>query len=122
MNFCFSCSKNELAEILLWRGWPLRTRLPYIKLFEDSACPKCLSEKMINDASHFVWLNIHEPYNTGLPDYWKIQIESDGITQKWGTPYLRNILCGCGASAVLSDHLGEKAVSCPKCKQIKILD
>lgn len=48
------------------------------------------------------WLNVHGPYNTGLPDYWLLVISDN--KSKWGLPYYAETMCPrCKQRAVVSE-------------------
>jgi hypothetical protein len=104
IRFCRSCSISSLKR---WKGWPIRDPLPLLPLIENGKCKICGGT---NDllSMNIIWLNIHGPYNTGLPDYWILKI-NEGKTfkkkfiSKWGLPYYKFETCKrCGGLLLVS--------------------
>ena len=94
IRFCHSCAIEVLNQ---WRGWPIKNKIPIPPIMEGIVCPVC------NGAANLIstcvaWLNIHGPYNTGLPDYWVLSIgeEKEFVKEfpsKWGLPYFALSKC-----------------------------
>jgi hypothetical protein len=67
------------------------------------------------------WLNVHGRYNTGLPDYWVLEIVERSkftpeFTSKWGLPYFELLTCRrCGEPAFSSLHGVVILHQCPTC-------
>jgi len=59
---------------------------------EDDNCRTCGSENRLSNRKIF-WFNVHEKYNTGLPNYWLLKIDADPWYGKWGRPYTGKMLC-----------------------------
>jgi hypothetical protein len=70
------CRKCALSAFNKWKGWPIRDPVPILPIMEQGKCPICGSvDEVIS--SNIAWLNIHGPYNTGLPDYWILKVTPD---------------------------------------------
>lgn len=79
--FCYECAEHKLSE---WKGWPHRSApIPYLHPLEDDNCWTCGSENRLSNRKIF-WFNVHEKYNTGLPNYWLLKIDADPWYGKWG--------------------------------------
>ncbi len=116
MEYCKSCATLLLRE---WKGWPLRNPIPMLPQRGDGGCDVCGSLEPGIPSKDIQWLNYHEPYNTGLPDYWLLVYEQK---TKWGRPYYSEIECRrCHGRAVLSEHGDARResyrykINCPKC-------
>ena len=105
IRFCRSCT---LSAIEKWKGWPIRDAVPVLPILKDSKCPMCGgSDEIIS--TRISWLNIHGPYNTGLPDYWVLKVSDTkwgfekNFPSKWGLPYYELIKCPkCGGNLLTS--------------------
>lgn len=98
IQYCESCTKKILRK---WKGWPHKDAVPLLPKLVDGICPKC-GEKSILENEKITWFNYHGEYNSGLPDFWLLQI--DGITKKWGHPYFCECKCNtCGETAIVSE-------------------
>ena len=98
-TFCRTCA---LAAFKLWKGWPSRDArswpkqqqkiayLPDLPICEpNGACPKCGNRQTLK-AAHVFYKNIHEEFNTGLPDYFVLTIIEDdqsNFLKRFGKPY-----------------------------------
>lgn len=93
-HICRKCAESAFA---IWKGWcsygterwsesqKRATAIPDVPAIHESECPRCgSSEKLL--ASDVRYLNIHGPYNTGLPDYF-ILVIAPNTSEKWGKPY-----------------------------------
>lgn len=127
-TYCRPCSQTILSK---WKGWPHRDVVPLLPLvtvrqsnasatnndYDD--CPVCGGTNDTVFNSMIKWLNVHGPYNTGLPDYWLLVISDN--KSKWGLPYYAETMCPrCKQRAVVSemrypndDH--EIAYNCANC-------
>ena len=107
IRFCARCAAAPLAE---WKGWPLRDTLPIPPVLEAGTCPICHGQEELCSTS-VAWLNIHGPYNTGLPDYWILSVGKAtefvrDFPSKWGLPYFELFQCPrCGERALSSLHV-----------------
>ena len=106
-NVCRNCANGAF---LLWKGWcsrdardwnvteQQRAYVPFLDLIEvGGVCPQCQSSDLVpTDSIYFV--NFHGPGNTGLPDYFTLEIK-EGIDEnrkqflrKFGRPYFESPL------------------------------
>jgi hypothetical protein len=77
-----------------WRGKDReKLRLPDLPRLRDGRCPECGStEALVPDRIYY--RNYHGPFNTGLPDYFVLEIVETADSQryachrKWGNPYI----------------------------------
>lgn len=114
MAFCAACS-NPILET--WKGWPHVNAIPFLTPVNGPTCRSCSSTRLLNPED-IRWVNVHGAGNTGLPDYWLLQVYLDDLCRSWGRPYLDQVKCSCGADAVVSEfgHAGfEYAINCGKC-------
>lgn len=104
---CRHCAKGAF---LLWKGWCTRDArewsrktqerafIPVLDLIRvGSSCPQCQSSDLVNtDSIYFV--NFHGDGNTGLPDYFTLEILEDidenrkQFLRKFGRPYCESPL------------------------------
>lgn len=98
--YCLECAEKKLSQ---WKGWPHRSPpVPYLHPLEDDNCRTCGSENRLSNRKIF-WFNVHEKYNTGLPNYWILKIDADPWYGKWGRPYIGKMLCSkCKNPATIS--------------------
>ncbi len=90
---CKACAQWAFAR---WRGWcstgtenwSEKPDLPDVPILEGSGCPRCGGTEGL-PTSNVYYRNVHGPYNTGLPDYFQLIIDSSGTIGlgKWGKPY-----------------------------------
>ena len=90
---CYPCGR---ARIDGWRGWPRKNPVPEIPSLLDNRCPVCGGSAPL-DPSTVMFVNIHGPYSTGLPDYFELRIFEPGddgfaFYPKWGLPYVEGSL------------------------------
>ena len=96
-DFCGECARASLAS---WQGWPDRNPIPTLPKIIAGACESCGGTSSL-PSSRIRWFNYHGEYNTGLPDYWLLEI--DGERVKWGFPYFAEAACAkCGEPATVS--------------------
>jgi hypothetical protein len=113
ITFCDGCSRRVLSA---WRGWPLRDEIPMLPALIDGGCAACGGNEPLL-STEIGWINIHEEGNTGLPNYWVLDVVplsflfrgENGLPNKWGLPYWRHVRCRrCGNQAIES-LLGRKS-------------
>jgi hypothetical protein len=118
-QYCEGCAKKILSE---WKGWPHKQVVPTLPEMLEGTCPVCGRLNSLA-AERITWFNYHGEYNTGLPDYWLLEI--DGERKKWGHPYHGECACSqCGTSAVLSEMRfpngkQEFKCNCSKCGVVR---
>jgi len=116
LNFCAICAPRLIES---WQGWPNRNAIPRLPKLVDGACQSCGSQAPPIESTRIVWFNYHSDNNTGLPDYWLLQV--DGERLKWGLPYFAESACAkCGATAPVSqmqypNGTSEFKVNCASC-------
>lgn len=95
--YCRSCSIEVLKA---WKGWPQKDRLPSLPILGSDGCRKCGDRNAQALPGHEItWVNYHGPSNTGLPDYWLLEVGSS----RWGLPYRAEGNCPqCGRLTVVS--------------------
>lgn len=98
--YCHECAEQKLSQ---WRGWPHRSPpIPYLHPLGEGNCEACGSDEKLSNTRIF-WRNVHEEHNTGLPNYWLLEIDADHFYSKWGQPYLDKMLCRkCKSPATIS--------------------
>jgi ribosomal protein S27AE len=120
ITYCLPCSKVILET---WKGWPHRKAVPMLPNLDGNECEKCGSSQSLS-GHKITWLNCHHEFNTGLPDYWLLEIEGKAV--KWGRPYLGQEECTrCGTIAVVSEmnkssNRRELKINCAKCGLVKM--
>jgi hypothetical protein len=73
------------------------------------------------DSARINWHNYHRQYNTGLPDFWLLQLDDDSLKRHWGLPYYTEARCPkCRARAIVSEMKfpngdRELKVNCQRC-------
>lgn len=98
MDYCKDCS---IDIINLWKGWPHKNAIPLLPRIIGESCGVCNNNNKLNN-EEIVWHNHHGEYNTGLPDYWLILIESS--KNKWGLPYFSEGTCPrCNSRTIISE-------------------
>lgn len=98
IKYCEICARRIISE---WRGWPHKQVLPDIPKIENGLCTDCGNSSSLA-SERITWFNFHSEFNTGLPDYWLLEI--DGARTKWGHPYYGECKCiKCSEKAVLSE-------------------
>jgi hypothetical protein len=98
MVYCLSCATMALAA---WKGWPHKAVVPPLPVLVDGSCISCGATDGLA-SERIRWENVHEEYNTGLPDYWLLQIDQ-GVEQ-WGRPYYSESLCPkCRKRSIVSE-------------------
>lgn len=118
-KFCLRCSEKVLKA---WKGWPHKEVVPYLPELASDTCPACGSGEVLL-SNRICWFNYHSEYNTGLPDYWLLQI--DGERTKWGFPYFTLSECrNCEREVVVSqmcfpNGTSELRVNCSSCGLLK---
>jgi len=96
-EYCEDCARKVLPE---WKGWPHKQAVPMLPEMEGGTCPECGSTDSVA-SNRITWFNYHGEFNTGLPDYWLLEI--NGERTKWGYPYYGKCTCvRCKGAAVLS--------------------
>ena len=104
IRFCRRCT---FAAVSQWKGWPIRDAVPAFPIMKDGKCPVCGGNEEVV-SSNIAWLNIHGPYNTGLPDYWILKANDKlgfekRFSSKWGLPYYELMPCErCGGNLLTS--------------------
>lgn len=97
-TYCLKCSKSILDS---WQGWPHKDAVPLLPLQVSGTCENCKAEAQALVSSQITWFNYHSEDNTGLPDYWLLQI--DGDRTKWGSPYHSEGICPvCSNRSIIS--------------------
>lgn len=97
MKFCHDCARTALTK---WKGWPHRAPIPLLQKMARGVCVECGSRDVL-ESNRIRWRNVHGEFNTGLPDYWLLEIDGDG--GKWGYPYYSESCCGsCGQVSITS--------------------
>ena len=99
--FCLDCAK---AAFRAWRGWcsfgttnwsqqrKEGLALPDLPRLQEGRCPQCGSTGSLGPEQIF-YVNVHGPWNTGLPDYFVLKtadgadLQIVGFHRKWGRPY-----------------------------------
>ena len=112
--YCISCAEPILEK---WKDWPQRKAVPLLPRLIGGVCEACGGTKPLK-ASHIQWLNYHDEFSTGLPDYWQLVIMLK--PNKWGTPYLGESDCPrCQGRAVVSqmncEKEGKACYNCSTC-------
>jgi len=104
IRFCRPCALSALAQ---WKGWPIRDAVPRLPMIHNGKCPVCHgTEELISTSIE--WHNVHGQYNTGLPDYWVLQVNNrksfeKTFPSKWGLPYYEIRKCErCGETILTS--------------------
>ena len=96
-KFCLNCSTKALSS---WKGWPHKKKIPNLPKLDSGICATCGSSEILNSTS-INWFNYHSEGNSGLPDYWLLQINEERY--KWGFPYFSTSECPrCKKQAVVS--------------------
>ena len=113
INFCSDCARKKLKN---WNGWPHKTQpIPYLEPLSGEVCDICNSSKKLSN-DRICWVNVHEEYNTGLPNYWQLKIDADPWYKKWGLPYKNIMKCPkCRTKAIISEMKhpnGRKELRC----------
>ena len=98
--YCLECAEQKLSQ---WKGWPHRSPpIPYLQPLGDGSCKACHSDERLSNKRIF-WRNVHEKHNTGLPNYWLLEIDADPFNNKWGQPYSGDMKCTkCKGPATIS--------------------
>jgi len=118
-RYCSTCSSDLLKG---WVGWPHREAVPLLPRVMNGACEVCGSSEMV-EGPDLGWLNYHSPFNTGLPDYWTLEVKS--TRPKWGRPYLSEASCPkCFGRSVVSEMnfpngASELRHNCPVCGVVR---
>jgi len=114
IQYCEECAKKMLP---VWKGWPHKQAVPMLPRIKGGSCLKCGGNTCLANES-ITWFNFHSEYNTGLPDYWLLEI--NGSRKKWGRPYYGECTCSkCGEPSILSEMKfpnGQQEFKC-NCKQ-----
>ena len=116
LKFCGSCSRRVIEA---WQGWPHRQPVPSLPKLCNGVCESCGEPSGALDSSRIKWFNYHGEYNTGLPDYWLLQV--DGERVKWGLPYYSETPCTkCGSVVPVSEMrypngTSELKINCAAC-------
>ena len=98
IEYCEDCARKILSE---WKGWPHKQAVPILPEMKDGSCSVCGSRNVLVN-NRITWFNYHGAFNTGLPDYWLLEI--DGARTKWGYPYYGKCTCvHCKSPAILSE-------------------
>lgn len=110
--YCEPCSLPRLAT---WKGWPNRNLIPLLPRLIDGCCETCAQPSASLDSSRIGWQNVHGYGNTGLPDHWRLVV--DTAWDRWGLPYFGEAVCHrCGQRAVVSEHMTrDLRLNCPQC-------
>jgi hypothetical protein len=116
--YCEPCARTILAQ---WQAWPHRTAVPTLPILVDGACTLCGADAGVR-SERIRWENVHGTYNTGLPDYWLLQVDAGNA--KWGRPYSSEAACPrCGGRSIVSEmkHSSrrELMLNCPACGVIR---
>ena len=120
VTYCKICSKNILKQ---WKGWPQKDIIPILPILSEGICQICGSSDKL-ESFQISWSNYHGKYNTGLPDYWLLEITDQ--PNKWGQPYFNESNCPrCNNRSIISqinDPNGtrEQFYNCHSCGIIKI--
>jgi RNase P subunit RPR2 len=115
IKYCDSCARRIIAS---WQGWPHKNAVPLLPKLESGSCPECSGSSPLL-SNRITWFNYHSRYNTGLPDYWLLQV--DGDRPNWGQPYFAEGTCPkCHSRTVISemknrDKSHELMHNCPSC-------
>jgi hypothetical protein len=118
--YCLPCSKVILES---WKGWPHKKAVPALPHIDGNQCEKCDSSQSLS-GHKITWFNYHSEFNTGLPDYWLLEIDGERI--KWGKPYLGQEECPkCGTIAIVSEMnypsgRRELKINCTRCGLVKM--
>lgn len=101
-KFCLACAR---AAFRVWRGWcsygtehwnqtrKEKLALPDLPRMQKGECPQCRSTESVI-AESIYYRNEHGPGNTGLPDYFVLEIVEAGeysrcaSQRKWGRPFV----------------------------------
>lgn len=93
-DLCKACAQWAFAR---WRGWCSagteswrdKPNLPDVPMLAGDRCPRCGGTEGLPTSTVY-YSNVHGPYNTGLPDYFKLIIDSSATARsraRWGNPY-----------------------------------
>lgn len=92
------CAERAFAK---WRGWPHKSAVPLLPPLAAGSCVACGSTEELSSEG-IAWVNHHESYSTGLPDYWCLGIDHD--PSHWGRPYHAEADCpNCTARTIISE-------------------
>ncbi len=93
-DLCRTCAEWAFAR---WRGWcsagtetwQQKPNLPDVPLLDGGVCPRCQGSIGVRP-EEITYHNFHGPSNTGLPDYYFLDLDPANRTfgEKWGRPYL----------------------------------
>lgn len=86
-RFCRPCSLPRIAE---WRGCPRgfgpcranTPAVPDLPVLSGGTCPNCGGSDGV-PMDHFVFQNVHGPDNTGLPDFFVIEMQAPPGHHGW---------------------------------------
>ena len=116
--YCYECAEQKLSK---WKGWPLKNPVPYLETVDGNNCDACGSEIKLSNKQIF-WFNVHEKYNTGLPNFWLLKIDADPWYSKWGYPYKDKMLClKCKKPATISEFMSDRnklKCNCAACDKV----
>jgi len=104
IRFCRTCALSAFEQ---WKGWPITDAVPSLPMIQDGKCPVCGGTEAVISVN-IAWLNIHGPYNTGLPSYWILKVNDrhtfeKKFPSKWGLPYYELVKCErCGGAILTS--------------------
>lgn len=88
---CSECAKWAFKQ---WRGWCAYglddpPPVPDVPRLVEGCCPRCQATEGV-DPNRVGYANVHGAGNTGLPDFFVLQIFDSpgrGSWDRWGTPY-----------------------------------
>jgi hypothetical protein len=118
--YCKNCTQSIIKS---WKGWPHRDIIPLLPRIIDGVCEMCSNNDGL-DSSKIQWYNYHSEFNTGLPDYWLLEVRSQ--INKWGYPYYGEGDCPqCNKRSIISqmkypNGVFELAHNCTECGVIQI--
>lgn len=93
-QLCLTCAEWAFSR---WRGWCSfgterwrdKPDLPDVPLLEGGKpCSRCAGTTTVR-VEQVYYHNIHGEYNTGLPDYFVLEIHSSDTSdmRRWGSPF-----------------------------------
>jgi hypothetical protein len=92
-EMCRRCAEWAFAR---WRGWcsagtehwAEKPDLPAVPHLQSELCKRCGAHEGV-DVEPIVYMNVHGPFNTGLPDYFRLVIQPEPRAEalRWGRPY-----------------------------------